>query len=390
MPEAPANANWFTYFPEDYRWSAAICGMIAWARWGGSEIGEIDQVGRRLARNVGDDNHWFREWSRMGDRVRALGRAEERRKHPLSAAAHYQRACCYYQMGERFRTPKDKKALDSYLKALDCFSRFTRLTDRPRIERVEYPFEKKKLPAYLVHAENTKKARPPVVVFFDGLDGTKELHYMWGILDLVRRGVSVLISDGPGTGEAIRFRKIYLRHDYEASGSAALDYLETRPDVNAKKAAVMAVSLGGYYAPRMASMDRRYKACVAWGAIWDYHATWKRRIGASFKAELSVPGHHIMWVLNAKSLEEALEKLEGFRLDGVVQKMRCPFLLTHGEDDKQISLGDARRLFRAVGSKDKTFKVFTVAEGGAQHCQRDNLSLGTAYIFDWLQEKLKP
>ena len=127
MPEAPANANWYTYFPEDYRWSAAICGMISWAKWRGSEIGEIDQVGRRLAKKIGDDRHWFREWSRMGDRLRTLGRAEERKGHGLSAASHYQRACCYYQMGERFRTPKDKKALDSYRKALDCFARFARL-----------------------------------------------------------------------------------------------------------------------------------------------------------------------------------------------------------------------------------------------------------------------
>ena len=29
MAEAPANANWFTYFPKDYRWSSAICGMIS-------------------------------------------------------------------------------------------------------------------------------------------------------------------------------------------------------------------------------------------------------------------------------------------------------------------------------------------------------------------------
>lgn len=391
MPEAPANTNWFTYFPEDYRWSAAFCGMVGWAKWGATEIGEMDQVGRRLSKKLGDDNHWFREWVRMGERVRALGLAEERKGHRLTAAAHHQRAVSYYQMGERFRTPKDKKGLAAFRKGVDCFLRFARLIDRPRIEPVEIPFEKgKSLPAYLVHAENTNKSRPPVTVFFDGLDGSKEMHFMWGIRDLVRRGISCLISDGPGTGEAIRFRKIYLRHDYEVAGSAALDYLETRKDVNAKRAAIMAVSLGGYYAPRMASLDSRYKACVAWGAIWDYYATWKRRIEASFKAELSVPGHHIQWILNAKTLDEALQKLEGFRLDGVVQKMKCPFLLTHGADDKQIPMRDARALFKAVGSKDKTFRVFTVKEGGAQHCHRDNLILGTSYIFDWLQEKLRP
>ena len=69
--------------------------------------------------------------------------------------------------------------------------------------------------------------------------------------------------------------------------------------------------------------------------------------------------------------------------------MRCPFLLTHGADDKQQPMHYARSLFNAVGSKDKTFKIFTVKEGGSQHCQRDNLSIGTTYIYDWLQEKLK-
>jgi len=389
MPETPANANWFTYFPGDYRWSAAVCGMLSGARWGASEIGEVDQVGRRLARKLGDDERWFNEWARMGDIVAGLGREAERKGRALTACAHYKRAACYYQMGERFRTPKDRRALDVYRRAVQFFHRLVELIDQPRIEIVEVPFEKgKTLPGYLVHAMNTKRAKPPVVVFFDGLDITKELQYLRGVEDLVRRRMSCLILDGPGTGEAIRFRKIYLRPDYEVAGSAALDYLERRKDVDAKQAGVMGVSLGGYYAPRAASLEPRFKACVAWGAIWDYYATWKRRIEASYKAELSVPGHHIQWILNAETPEEALRKLEGFRLDGVVQRMRCPFLLTHGEGDKQIPTADARTLFQAVGSKDKTFKIFTVAEGGAQHCQRDNLSLGTTYMFDWLQEKL--
>ena len=63
MPEAAANTNWFTYFPKDYRWSAAVCGMVGGARWGATEIGEVDQVGRRLAKKLGDDNAWFREWT---------------------------------------------------------------------------------------------------------------------------------------------------------------------------------------------------------------------------------------------------------------------------------------------------------------------------------------
>jgi hypothetical protein len=42
-----------------------------------------------------------------------------------------------------------------------------------------------------------------------------------------------------------------------------------------------------------------------------------------------------------------------------------------GEDDEQIPLKDAQSLYDASGSADKTLRVFTAEEGGAQHCQRD-------------------
>jgi dipeptidyl aminopeptidase/acylaminoacyl peptidase len=239
-----------------------------------------------------------------------------------------------------------------------------------------------------VAAQNAKSQRTPCVVFFDGLDVTKEIQYLAGVPELIKRGISVLVMDGPGTGEAIRFRGLVLRHDYEKAGSACIDFLERRADVDAKRIGIVAISLGGYYAPRCAALEPRFTACIAWGAIWDYHAVWKRRIEAQFKASLSVPGHHIAWILGAETLEDALRRLEPFKLDGVVQKMRCPFLVVHGEDDEQIPLSDARALYDACGSQDKTLRVFTAEEGGAQHCQRDYLTLGCATMWSWFEDKL--
>ena len=51
-------------------------------------------------------------------------------------------------------------------------------------------------------------------------------------------------------------------------------------------------------------------------------------------------------------------------------------------------LADAQALFNAVGSADKTLRIFSAEEGGAQHCQNDYLTHGSATIFDWLAEKL--
>jgi dipeptidyl aminopeptidase/acylaminoacyl peptidase len=303
--------------------------------------------------------------------------------------AHYRRACGYYFAAERFRFPKDDLALDVYRDMLKTFRRAGELdTDIP-IEHVEVPYEDTSLPAFFVRARGAGEDRPaPAVVFFNGFDGNKELNWFLGIEDLLARGVSVLSLDSPGVGEAIRFRGIPLRHDYEVAGSAAVDWLETRPDVDPDRIGVMALSLGGYYASRSASMEPRFKACVAWGAIWDYHRIWRERIEAAFAKQLPVPGAHLVWSTGTASTEEALQVLEGFRLAEVVPRMTGAFLLVHGEDDQQVPVADARLLFDACGSADKTLRIFTGAEGGAQHCQMDNLSIAVPEINRWLADRL--
>jgi dipeptidyl aminopeptidase/acylaminoacyl peptidase len=388
------------YFPGNYRWSAAFINMLGSAPYGGSDIGELHKIGQLLkGKAPEDDDAWFEACLKVADRVRDNAQRFEGGGHRFSAAHAYLRACNYYQMAERFRTPKDEKALAAYRTGVDCFHRHARLTD-VQIEVLEVPFaaghretgraspQSASLPGYFVRAQNAPGKKAPCVVFFDGLDVTKEIQFMRGVPDLIKRGISVLVMDGPGTGEAIRFRGQYLRHDYETAGSACIDYLEKRDDVDSKKIGVVAISLGGYYAPRCASMEPRFAACVAWGAIWDYYATWKKRIDAKFKTSLSVPGHHIMWILGVDTLEDALKKLEPFRLNDVVQKMRCPFLIVHGAEDEQVPLADAEALYKASGSKDKTLRVFTAEEGGAQHCQRDYLTLVTATMWDWFEDKL--
>jgi pimeloyl-ACP methyl ester carboxylesterase len=155
----------------------------------------------------------------------------------------------------------------------------------------------------------------------------------------------------------------------------------------------MAISLGGYYAPRAAAFEPRFACCIAWGAQWDYWAIWKGRFDKLDRGglpSLSVPWKHLLWIFNVATRDEAMKKLEGFRLDGVVQKIKCPFLLVHGAGDEQIPLALAQQCFDAVGSKQKTFKVFTREEGGYHHCQIDNVSIGVAYMWDWVESVLAP
>ena len=73
-----------------------------------------------------------------------------------------------------------------------------------------------------------------------------------------------------------------------------------------------------------------------------------------------------------------------FNLAGVAGRIECPLLIAHGENDRIVPLDSAKQLYEAAGSKRKHLKVFTAAEGAAEHCQVDNRPFGVDYIADWL------
>jgi dienelactone hydrolase len=392
MPEQKDDPA-FLYFPSNYRWSMGLLICLSGAPWTGVEIDEVSRVGRALSDKIGDDAAWFKEWTGIGERIEARGREAESAGHKLTAAACFMRACRYLQTGERFIHPRSQRSMDVYAKSVALFKEAAATIRRPRIEPVEIPYDGASLPALLVHpdAEATRERPGPAMVFFDGFDVTKELQYGYGIPDLAARGVGCLIVDGPGNGESVRFRNLPLIAETERYATPVYDYLAGRGEFDEKRIGVMALSLGGYYAPRAASLEPRFACCVAWGAQWDYHEIWARRLDAldcGRVLSLSVPPEHLQWVLGVSDRAAALKKLEGFRLDGIVQKMACPFLLLHGAGDQQIPLALAEKLFNAVGSRHKVLKVFTREEGGFHHCQVDNVTIAVHYMWDWIADVL--
>ncbi|MFN9121347.1 MAG: alpha/beta hydrolase family protein [bacterium] len=395
-PPLPEGDLAYNYFPENYRWSHGMLIALGGAPWGGAEIGEVHRVGLRLQSCVGDDVAWFRAWADEADRLAGIARARAAEGRNHSAAALLLRAAHYHHVGERFAQPKTAETQAAYRRGVDAFREAARLAPWLRIEHVEVPYEGTHLPGVIVHARGgepgARHGPGPVMLFLDGFDVTKEIQYFRGVPDLAARGVSCLILDGPGNGEAIRFRDLPLHHETERHAGAAYDFLAARPEFDPKRIGIMALSLGGYYAPRAASMDPRFACCISWGPEWDYHTKWQQRLARIERGEilsLSVPWHHLLWVFGVDTKEEAFRRLEGFKLDGVIQRMRCPYLLLHGEGDQQAPLEHAQKMIAACGSERKELKVFTREEGGYHHCQIDNVSIGSAYMWDWAADVLE-
>jgi dienelactone hydrolase len=384
--------TWVEHFPGNLRWSNAMQIVKGMAPYAAVALEEVDRVGQRLKareREPDGDKAWREEWAAMADRVAAVGDAAAAKDHHITAGHNYMRAGNYYYSAERFMVPGEEK-LAMYRKAMRCYhGALERLY--PEIEKVDVPYEGTSLPAYFLPAK-AARGPAPTVVLFDGMDNCKEMSVIFAGLDFAKRGINTLAIDGPGQAEALRLRQIHSRPDYEVAGAAAYDYVGSRPEVDKNKVAVMGYSFGGYHAPRIAGMDKRYAAGVAFGAMhWDMQ-DWQRdvkaRLAADPKSSFS-SNFQFRWVIGAPDNDTALEWAKRFTLDGIAQQIDCPFLVLHGDNDRIVPLSEAKKLYEKIGSKRKELKIFTAEDGGTEHCQVDHRQAGVDYIADWLLENLR-
>ena len=172
-----------------------------------------------------------------------------------------------------------------------------------------------------------------------------------------------------------------LQRVYEVPIGRCVDYLMSRRDVDPSRIAVCGSSLGGYYAARAASREPRLAACVSHGAIWSIHEFWKT---ADERHGLA---GHIKWVFGVKTMADAIERFKAFTLDGVLQDMRCPYLILHGGHDV-LGMSQATKVYEYANAHglDVTLRFVTPEETGAEHCQHDNPTIGQELIGDWLAD----
>ncbi len=278
---------------------------------------------------------------------------------------------------------------DAYREALDCFSRFLALT-RQNCRRVDVPYLNTALPALLVGARSDG-VDTPCMVHFDGLDVTKEIIYLVGVPGaLAERGIATLIVDNPGVGKSLRLRGLHNSPEAEIPAKAAVDFLQSTPGIDRNRIGIMALSLGGYHAPRAAAFEPRLKCAVAWGANYDWGETQRRRYEAK-EQRLPVPHYwdHVAWVFGKSSVEEVIAVSEKLSLKGILDRIKCPILCIHGENDRQIPLRQAKQLIADCTSSPRAeLHVQTLADGGAEHCGVDNVAPTREFICDWVAEVL--
>ncbi|WP_417527964.1 alpha/beta hydrolase family protein [Marinomonas shanghaiensis] len=379
----------FRYFPTNYPWDLSINLALEM----GARIGEIEEMCAPLqeaakAKDAAGSKAFRDSWERMADKLCELAKEDEGRGRLISAGDKYGRAATYYLTAERLQGHGSPGRQALYQRFLDVFARGLALS-KENCERVEIPYEGKHLAALYVRAEGVD-GKAPILVQVNGLDSTKEMKYRVGLPAwLAKRGVSSLIVDQPGTGEALRLQGFTARFDSEHWASRIVDWLETRDEIDAKRIGMEGVSLGGYYCPRAVAFEPRFACGVVWGANHDWRDVQKRRLEKEGSFPVPHYWEHVRWVWGAKDMDEFMEIAEKVHLDGVLDRIKVPFLVTHGEKDSQIPLKWAHRTYeQLVNSPNKELKIFTDREGGVQHSSFDNSANAGAYIADWVAETL--
>jgi pimeloyl-ACP methyl ester carboxylesterase len=263
---------------------------------------------------------------RLGETSSTRARAALQAGHLQTAQNNWPCAANYYRSSEFYLEVHDPRRLETFDKIEAC-SRAVMALMTLVGEVVKVPHENgAHLDAYYLRAPRAD-AKTPVVICFGGLDEYKDelLHEITH--DAFTRGLSLLLVDLPGQGGALRRQKLVNRHDTEVPVSKCLDYLISRDDVDPARIALYGASLDGYYAPRTASYERRLAAIVADCVIFkmDYRERAKT-------PELLI-WRHLKWEFGRDTIEGVIEKAKKFTLEGSIDKISCPFLIVHGEED---------------------------------------------------------
>ena len=380
----------FRYFPNNYVWNLSVDLAIEM----GARIGEIEEMCAPLQEAAKQPDaagtQAFREtWSRMADKLFSLAEEDEARGRLLSAGEKYKRAAMYLLTCERLQAHGAPGRAELYQRFLDAFAKGTALAG-DNCERVQVPYGDGFLSGLLVRAQGAADKPAPLLLQVNGLDSTKEMKYFVGLPRwLAERGVSSLVLDQPGTGDALRQRGLTARFDSEHWASPVVDWLQARSDVDPARIGMEGVSLGGYYCPRAVAFEPRFACGVVWGANHDWRDVQARRLAK--EGNLPVPHYwkHVEWVWGAKDIDDFMRIAQDVHLDGILDRIRVPFLVTHGEKDSQIPLKWAHATYdQLVNSPKRELKIFTDREGGVQHSSFDNSANAGMYIADWVAETL--
>jgi len=338
---------------------------------------------KAAANEITDLNSWYEVWKQLGEKAER----ENRYLH-----------CAYYFRLAEFFLKESSEKREMYDKSITGFHRIIGADKTVYFEYVPYRDVDMKT---LVFKSETPKGN---LVVFGGYDSFIEEFYL-AVKELSICGYNIYLFEGPGQGETLK-RGLTFEPHWEEPVKAVLDYFHLN------NVCVIGISWGGYLALRTAAFEKRVKMVVAYDVLYDgfdcmtnlFPSAVKPFIRFLFKlkakkiiniliqkaaekkliADWAVS--HGQYITGTKTPYDFYVNLKKHTLKGSAAKIECDVLLMAGECDHYIPKKHFSILSREItNAKSLTGKMFTEAEGGAEHCRIGNYQLAVCYILEWLK-----
>ena len=389
---------------------------LSYEAYEGAAVGEIVFVANEFKRRGGRRSDFIDAWAAQGRRVADQGNQALAQGQCLTARTCFLRAYNYLRAAEFYfnRQQRDEHR-NIYLESVSYFDQAIKLFDTP-VEKAEIPYtDGVCLPGYFLKPAQDDIPRPTVII------SGEELYFLAGVPEALKRGFNVLLFHGPGQrGLLHRHPELVFRPDAEIPIGTVIDYAWSRPDVDRERLALYGLSFGGYLAPRAAAFDKRIKALIANGPMYNFYEfllSGVSEIGPSiFHSAASLLAHKLsarqwnilvgylrasswvweatidnqmLWTSGVDSFGDFLEWAKLYTLAGLEKEITCPTLCMTSEGEGPIVNKQVRRFYEALRG-DKRLVVLSVADGADSHCGISNLAHTSATAYDWLLEVFTP
>ncbi len=323
-----------------------------------------------------DRDAWAHAFSAAAEPHEEAARQAEASGDAQRAGEAWLRAYGYLRLA-RYPAANSPAKREAYARSKEAYLAAARSFEPP-LERVVIPFrgrpgEGTEIIGYL---RKPAGAEPlPLVLIWGGIDTFKEerRHEMY-----LEAGWAALAIDMPGVGDA----PLAGSEDAERMWDPVFDWVASRPDLDATRVGVHALSTGGYWATKLAHTHRdRLRAVVNHGGCVHYAFTpeWiEKAQHGEYPFELA---ETLASAFGRATFEEWVGYAPRLSLltQGILERPSAPLLCINGVDDSVFPIADHELLLRH--GDPKTARFF---EGGHMgHTPRTN-----PIILAWLKREL--
>lgn len=388
---------------QDHEMDFQLIRQLGSTTYGGASVGECLHIANQIKEGTPKD--WVHEFEKLAQWQKKDGEERLHKKHIVSGREQLLKAANSFRAAEYYSPCASETHRQFGLRSAECFQKAIENMDI-HFETHALPYKNIQIPVYFISPKKDGLKRKTLLIV-SGFDGTLEEEFIMRGWAGIKRNYNVIHFAGPGQMDVFRkYPGTYFEPDFENVVKTVIDHFEGRNEIDFNTLALLGVSIGGYFATRAASHEKRIKALIANSPILDVHAYLASFIGndpalmpesqdftleqipsipdTEFPPQLKAQAEQLMIRYGNHSFINTFKYLKEFAVGEAISNITCPTLALIGASEG----GEPRKQFETFCKKVNADSYeFNDFEGAGTHCQVGNTSFANAVMYDWLDGK---